>query len=222
MQHDLQVFSQFYLSQHEGRSLQWRHQLSHCVLRANFPSGGGRKELVLSLFQAIVLLAFNDVPEGGSLTYGELEILTHLPAAELERTLQSLALSRTRILLRVGKSRGKEIRHTDRFTVNTGFRDKMYRVKVNQVQLRETKEENRATHEQIQRDRMFELHAAIVRIMKARKTLSHTRLVRDTIDAVKGRGAPDVAEIKTAIGRLIEKEYLERSPTDATQYNYLA
>lgn len=33
----LEAFAQFYVSKHKGRKLSWRHALSHCVLKADFP-----------------------------------------------------------------------------------------------------------------------------------------------------------------------------------------
>ena len=43
-------FASFYLQQHRGRSLRWCPAWGQCLLRANYC--GGRKELVVSHFQA--------------------------------------------------------------------------------------------------------------------------------------------------------------------------
>jgi hypothetical protein len=69
-------FETFYYNKYNGRKLNWKHQLAHCQLRANFSRG--QKELVVSSFQAIVLLLFNDVPEGGSLSYRQIQEETKL------------------------------------------------------------------------------------------------------------------------------------------------
>lgn len=69
-------FEKFYHNKHTGRKLQWKHQLAHCQLRARFPKGA--KELVVSSFQAIVLILFNDVPEGESLRYADIQEATGL------------------------------------------------------------------------------------------------------------------------------------------------
>ena len=53
----LEAFKLFYLNKHSGRKLQWQPSLGHCVLKACFPHGD--KELQVSLFQALVLLLFN-------------------------------------------------------------------------------------------------------------------------------------------------------------------
>lgn len=52
------VFNKFYLQKHTGRKLQWQPTLGHCVLKATFDQGP--KDLQVSLFQALVLLLFND------------------------------------------------------------------------------------------------------------------------------------------------------------------
>jgi cullin 4 len=69
-------FEAHYKSKHSGRKLDWNHSLAHCQLRASFPRGA--KELVVSSFQAIVLLLFNDVKEGEHVTYETLKEVTGL------------------------------------------------------------------------------------------------------------------------------------------------
>jgi Cullin protein neddylation domain len=81
------------------------------------------------------------------------------------------------------------------------FTHPKYRIKINQVQLKETKEENKQTHERVLADREFETQAAIVRIMKSKKTISHAVLVVEVIEATKKRGVLSMAEIKKQIER---------------------
>ena len=50
-------FELHYKSKHSGRKLDWKHALAHCQMRATFNKAS--KELVVSSFQAIVLLLFN-------------------------------------------------------------------------------------------------------------------------------------------------------------------
>jgi hypothetical protein len=88
---------------------------------------------------------------------------------------------------------------TDQFAYNTNFSDKQLRIKINQIQLKETKEETKTTHERVAADRHFETQAAIVRIMKSRKALSHAELISEVISATKSRGVLQPAEIKEEI-----------------------
>lgn len=75
------------------------------------------------------------------------------------------------------------------------------RIKINQIQLKETRQENKSTHERVAADRHYETQAAIVRIMKSRRTMPHAELVAEVLRATKSRGALDPADIKTNIER---------------------
>ncbi|KAJ5690141.1 hypothetical protein N7462_004533 [Penicillium macrosclerotiorum] len=209
-------FEAFYKNKHTGRRLNWKHQLAHCQLRARFPKGS--RELVVSSFQAIVLLMFNDIADDESWSYSQIQAATGLSDPELKRTLQSLACAKYRVLTK--KPKGKEVETTDVFSYNTGFTDAKMRIKINQIQLKETKEENKTTHERVAADRHYETQAAIVRIMKSRKTIKHAELIAEVIEATRHRGTLQPAEIKTNIEKLIEKDYMERA--EGNQYNYVA
>jgi hypothetical protein len=190
-------FDSYYKNKHTGRLLHWRHALAHCVLKASFPKG--TKELLVSAFQGVILVLFNNVPSDGFLSYAQISEATNLTGPELDRTLQSLACGKARVLAKHPK--GKDVKPTDTFSFNKGFTDPKYRVKINQIQLKETKEENKATHERVAQDRRFETQAAIVRIMKSRKRMSHAELVAEVINLTKSRGSVDAAAIKKEIER---------------------
>ncbi|PKY03551.1 cullin-4B [Aspergillus campestris IBT 28561] len=209
-------FEKFYNTKYNGRKLNWKHQLAHCQIRARFPKG--TKELVVSSFQAVVLLLFNDVPENGTLNYAQIQEATMLSDQELKRTLQSLACAKYRVLSK--KPKGREVNTTDEFSYNPGFSDAKMRIKINQVQLKETKEENKTTHERVAADRHYETQAAIVRIMKTRKLITHAELVAEVIKATRSRGVLEPADIKKNIEKLIEKDYMERE--EGNRYQYVA
>lgn len=212
----LNDFEQFYHNKYNGRKLHWKHQLAHCQLTARFPKGS--KELVVSSFQAIVLLLFNDVNGKETLSYTQIKEATGLSDPELKRTLQSLACAKYRVLIK--KPKGRDIDPLDVFSYNAGFTDAKMRIKINQIQLKETKEENKKINEQVTADRHYETQAAIVRIMKSRKKVSHQVLVAEVLQATRSRGALDPADIKKNIEKLIEKDYMERQEDNL--YNYVA
>lgn len=192
------AFDTYYKQKHTGRRLTWRHNLSHAVVRGQF--NRGPKELLVSCFQAVVLVLFNDADKAGAegvLGFSEIAQATSIPEPELIRTLQSLACGKARVLNKHPK--GRDVNLTDTFTVNKAFTDPKFRVKINQIQLRETKEENKETHKRVTADRQFETQAAIVRIMKARKTMTHAQLVAEVINQTKHRGAVDASDIKVNI-----------------------
>ena len=65
-----------------------------------------------------------------------------------------------------------------------------------------------------------EVDAAVVRIMKARKVLSHTLLMGSIMEQLRFDCA--AADIKTRIESLIDREYLERDPQNPSNYHYVA
>lgn len=91
------------------------------------------KELQVSLFQTLVLLLFNATDE---LSLEEIKTGTGIEDAELRRTLQSLACGKARVLQKI--PRGKDVKDGDRFTYNGEFTNKLFRIKINQIQLKET------------------------------------------------------------------------------------
>jgi cullin-4 len=191
----IEKYDRHYKHKHSGRKLTWKHALAHSIVKAQFNRGA--KELLVSGFQAIVLVLFNDIGPTGHLTYLDIASATGLVEVELKRTLQSLACAKIRVLTKHPKSR--EVSNTDTFTVNLNFQDPKYRIKINQIQLKETQEENKETHDRVYQDRQYETQAAIVRIMKSRKTMTHQLLIAEVIEQTKKRGQVEITEIKKNI-----------------------
>jgi cullin 4 len=116
--------------------------------------------------------------------------------------------------------KGKEVNEGDSFTFNGEFTHPLFKIKINQIQIKETLEENRRTNEQVLEDRQFQIDAAVVRTMKARKQLSHKLLVGEVMTQLKF--SVTAADLKRRIESLIEREYLARAPEALDVYNYLA
>lgn len=208
-----EIFKKFYLGKHSGRKLQWQPNLGHCVLKADFP--GGNKELQVSLFQALVLVMFNEADE---FSFEEIKQATAIEDGELRRTLQSLACGKARVLQKV--PRGKDVENKDKFVYNSDFKNKYFRIKINQIQMKETQEEQTTTQERVFQDRQYQIDAAIVRIMKMRKTLTHNLLITELYDQLKFPVKP--ADLKKRIESLIDRDYLERDKDNPNQYHYVA
>lgn len=60
----------------------------------------------------------------------------HPEDGELRRTLQSLACGKARVLVKSPK--GKEVEDGDTFMFNGEFKHKLFRIKINQIQMKET------------------------------------------------------------------------------------
>lgn len=208
----LEGFESYYLQMHNGRKITWYHSLGNCIVKANFPLG--EKELNLNFLQAIVLLQFNDKSE--NVSYADIKKAVGMEDSTLKRTLQSLACGKIKVLIKEPK--GKEVDNSDIYSVNLNLKEKAFRLKINQLQAKTDVQESRAVRQEVLRDRHMEIQAAIIRIMKSRKRLSHIDLVQQTIEMTKGRGTLDAQEIKMDIEKLIERDYLERADGDSYQY----
>ncbi|PPQ84539.1 hypothetical protein CVT25_007609 [Psilocybe cyanescens] len=215
MQEELTKYTDYYKSKHTGHILAWDHSLGTATLKARF--NPGVKELSVSLYQALVLLLFNETPE---IPYTDIKEQTNMDEAELKRTLQSLACGKKKVLKKVPA--GRDVDDTDVFHFNAEFRDPHPKVHINSIQAKVSPEESKKTNASIEDDRKHYLDAAIVRVMKARKEMTYEQLKAATIDAVKNHFVPQVETIKRRIDTLVETEYLERSETNRNKYKYVA
>jgi hypothetical protein len=73
---------------------------------------------------------------------------------------------------------------------------------------------------QVVQERQHAIDAAIVRVMKMRKTLAHKLLVQEVMTQLRFQLTN--SDLKKRIDNLIEREFLERSSSDSQVYNYLA
>merc|ERR1719199_979534 len=209
------TFASFYAAHYTGRSLRWSPLLGQCTLRASY-DGGVRKELIVSHFQALALILFNNA---NSLTCQEIGVRTGIPTADLHRTLQSLTLHKyVKLLTKEPKTR--DVADTDVFTYNAGFTHKMYRITVTQISPKEQHEEEAGVERRVFEDRQHEVDAAVVRIMKVKKSMSHQQLLAEVFAAMSF--PVTAADVKRRVESLIEREYLERDAERPSMYTYLA
>lgn len=209
-------FNDYYIHKHNGRNLSWAYNFGSIDIRIKFDKKV--HELNMSLYCGIIILLFEEHDE---LTFEQIELLTRIPKVDLTRSLQSVAVApRTRILTK--KPMSKDIRPGDLFKFNSAFTAPMTKVKILTVASKvETDSERSQTVEKVEEERKFELDAAIVRIMKSRKSLSHNELVVETFKQIQ-RFNPSPQFIKRRINELLEREYLQRDRDDRSIYHYLA
>jgi cullin 3 len=118
-------FRSYYLGSHTGRRLSWLTNMGTEDLKATFREGQ-RHELIVSTFQMCVLMLFNDAD---TLTYKEIELAAEIPALDMKRCLQSLALVKgINVLMKEPMS--KDFNENDEFFVNDNFSSKLYTVKL--------------------------------------------------------------------------------------------
>lgn len=83
----------------------------------------------------------------------------------------------------------------------------------------ETESEKKETIARVEDNRKYEIEAAIVRIMKERKTLSFNNLVTEVTGQLKSRFLPEPLLIKKQIDALIDRDYIARSQNDRYAVN---
>ncbi|KAF2001476.1 Cullin-domain-containing protein [Amniculicola lignicola CBS 123094] len=226
-------FEKYYSEKHSGRQITWLANMGSADIKAVFPkvpqkdgtTKERRHELNVSTYAMVILLLFNELPADQHLTFEEIQAQTNIPHSDLVRNLQSLAVAaKTRILIKEPMS--KDVKPTDKFFFNEGFKGAFLRIKVGVVangNKVESDRERRETEKKNDDSRGFCIEAAVVRIMKQRKELSHQQLVAETLNQLAAQFKPEVNMIKKRIESLIEREYLERiEGAKVDSYRYLA
>lgn len=175
------LFEDFYVNKFNGRKLVWQNRLSSCSIIANFPKG--RKEVIASLAQAVILFMFNDASKK-SLTFTKIQLLTGLTKNDLIGLLASLSTGSYKIIL---NSSGKdEVTPNDSFVYNFEFESANSKVRIPPAaSIEPTKDEEKDVEKKVHISRQHQLEAAIVRIMKGKKTLSHNALVDELFKELK-------------------------------------
>jgi cullin 3 len=165
-------FEKFYLDKHSGRALSWQANMGTADIRTTFRRANGkvqRHDLNVSTYAMVILLLFQDLPSSQFLTFEEIQAQTSIPAYELVRNLQSLALApKTRVLRK--EPMNKDVKPTDKFSFNEDFTSNFVKVKIGVVTGSSSKVENnderRDTQKRTDEERGVAIEAAVVRIMK--------------------------------------------------------
>ncbi|RDL34783.1 Cullin-domain-containing protein [Venustampulla echinocandica] len=229
-------FKAFYLKERNGRMLTWLGFLGNADIRCVFPRVPGkegilgrerRHELNVNTYGMIVLLLFNDLAQGEYLSFEEIQERTNIPTQDLSRMLYTLSvLPKARVLLK--QPANKDLpKPGDTFTFNASFTSKAVKIKVpvisGAVNKVEGEEERKDTEDRNDEHRGNLIDTVIVRIMKARKKLTHQMLFTEVITQLSQRFKPDLGMMKRRVESLIEREYLERVEDAAIPtYRYLA
>ncbi|ETW10182.1 hypothetical protein H310_00552 [Aphanomyces invadans] len=224
----VQRFEAFYFGRHNGRKLSWLHNMGSADIKATFGYGDAtvRHELTVTTYQMCILMLFNDQT---TWVFREIEEKTGINRADLKRHLISLCTPKFRIVLK--SSKGKTIEDDDEFTINHEYKSKLHKVRIPLVSIKDSPASGAdqtmaipptELPPTVEEDRKHLVEAAIVRIMKTRKSMQHNNLMTEVTRQLTTRFVPTPQMIKRRIESLIEREYLTRNQSDRRLYNYVA
>mmetsp|Transcript_34147 Transcript_34147/g.38849 ORF Transcript_34147/g.38849 Transcript_34147/m.38849 type:complete len:750 (+) Transcript_34147:98-2347(+) len=202
----MDLFRDWHDNKHQKRKLTWVFSLGNASVRATF----GRKafDLQVTTLQAVALNAFNG---GKTLTFTELAELLNLDEAICKPLMHSLSCGKYKVISKIPAS--NKINTTDKFAANVKFSSNMRKIRIPMASLDASHNTKR-----VEEDRSIAIEAAVVRIMKARKTLQHQQLIAEVLSQL-AFFKPQPRVIKKRIEALIEREYLERSADNTNVYN---
>jgi cullin 3 len=225
------VFTDFYTSRFTGRKLTWVH--SQGTVDVLYRGAGTL--LTVSTIQACILDLFNSAD---MMTYESLCSSLNIGAPDIRRHLLSLYVNSKCKLLIKEFDETMDGSHTnlspgDIFRVNECFSFHSRHVRVplvidQTVMIPELAgvgsdvDTGGGIETVVQEDRKHLIEAAIVRIMKTRRQLSHSDLTMELCRSLGNRFVPSPQMIKDRVENLIEREYVARDNDDVQLYYYVA
>ncbi|KAL3113406.1 hypothetical protein niasHT_010746 [Heterodera trifolii] len=220
-------YTQYYINRFNGRKLTWALQMCRGELVSTSKTFDKKYSFLCNTQQIAILMKYNEGDD--TYTLGQLHVAlgTDFPADQLCAVVQSLVKTNLLKLTSADGTALTEIKLNDneqKFTFNPAFQSRKLKVDLVRAMssARETKKESEDVQKTVDEDRKLVIQAAIVRIMKMRKSLKHQLLVAEVLNQLTTRFQPKVPIIKKCIDSLIEKEYLKRSEEDRDLYEYLA
>lgn len=205
-----QQFADFHASKFPSRILRWNFGMGSADMRVRV---GDRQYMVtLPLPSLSVLMLFDNSQQ---YTSEEISAKTQIPLTELRRYLLPLASQKTPLLCET---------ETGAYFFNSEFTYPAAKLRI--LPLAASKQEKSQQDEdslrQLEASRLEKAKAAIVRIMKARKELTHVRLVQEAANLLSTQFPANPSLLKRALSVLLECEYIKRSDGDQNVYIYIA
>lgn len=168
-------FKSYYLKERNGRMLTWLGFQGNADIRMEFPKIPGKNvnrkfELNVPTYGMLILLLFNDLAPGQSISFDEIQERTNIPTHDLKKSLSTLSVHPKAKVLNKSPA-DKAPKRGDTFSYNATFVSKGIKIKapvisggnVNKV---EGEEERKVTEEENDKHRGIVIDAVMVRTMK--------------------------------------------------------
>lgn len=247
-----QMYQKFYHTRHNGRKLTWLLSQGTGVIRGTFSQCtlefilSTVQMLILLLFNDAPSLSYGDILKRINpsniddfkcfflplFANPKLRLLTYSPVGENEGTqLPSPAITEENAFL------FWNLNLRDKFEVNDTLNCRLSRLRVPMMLCPKLETPGAGECQQnlplstvipeptpalVEEERRVLTDAAIVRVMKCRKTLKQEQLFVEVTQLLKPRFVPKPSLIKARVGHLIEREFLSRSSLDLQTYTYIA
>jgi len=230
------AFTKFYNGEHKSHKLDWRIEKGNAEVKVVFNPSATRI-LVVSSYQMMIMLCFNSktlndkgeevdndiLSKDGklSITWDSLTDMLGLQASVLVHHLLSLCHPKIKVVLKDPNNIELEGEHS--LQVNSSYSNPLKRIVIPTMQPPKMLKDQQEEEEKAKKARRnHQIDGAVVRIMKARKTMKHNDLVAEVITQLSSRFRPQSQDIKRRIEQLIDQAYLERLVEDRSTYKYLA
>lgn len=233
-----QTFRRFYLAKHNCRQLSLQPHLGWAEMSAVFygpaknepstfqaatSSSGELKSraytIQVSTYQMCVLMLFNSHER---MSYENIASETNIPETSLVRALTSLCTGKYSEPLLTKTPVSSQIEKDHVFAVNDAFTHGVQEVKIESTSSgKKFAPESDGSMVNPEEDRRYDLEAAIVRIMKVRKRLSHNDLFAEVKSSLQAENIPSPDAFRRKVDALLEREYLGRATEVPEVYNYL-
>lgn len=170
-------FKSYYLKERNGRMLTWLGFQGNADIRMEFPKIPGKNnvarrfELNVPTYGMIILLLFNDLAPGQTISFEEIQERTNIPTNDLMKSLFTLSVHPKAKVLNKHPADKAHPKPGDAFSYNATFFSKGFKIKApvisggsaNKV---EGEEERKATEKENDKHRSMVIDAVMVRTMK--------------------------------------------------------
>lgn len=209
-------FQDFYLNKYSGRKLNYQWDKGRADVQVKF-NPKTKKILAVSTYQMLILLQFNNKT---TLTFKQILDGTGIPREDCMVHLLSMIHPKVKVLRKNPNTR--ELADDHKIQIHPKYSNPRAKIPIPILRnlVKSNVDPNKDPMKPILVLRRHQMDAAIVRIMKARKTLKHGELITEVVKQLVARFKPKPLDIKKRIQNLIELEYLERDENDRQLYHY--